>query len=154
MTLVANGLVEFHHHLLVKNLYFNPKVVSLRPAYLQSAPKWTGEEQHPWELIELYRALLLHEAGKTAECRARFEALHSLYAELGSGAIMELLKAFALTVQMILETDFPDELRLERNSLLDEAAKFLPATEPICQKLREAKQLTPDFWKLLPFNYK
>ena len=144
----------FHHHLLVKNLNFNPKAASLRPAYLQTAQEWTGEEQHPWELIELYRALLLHEAGKTVECRARFEAMHSLYAELGSGAIMQLLKAFALTVQMILETDSLDELRLERNSLLDQAVKFLPAAGLISQKLRGAKQLDPNFWKLLPFNYK
>ena len=76
------------------------------------------------------------------------------YLQLGSGAIMQLLKAFALTVQMILEKASPEELRIERNSLLDRAAKFLPATEPICQKLREANRLDSDFWKLLPFNYK
>ena len=144
----------FHHHLLVKNLYFNPEVGSLQDAYLQTAPNWTCKKQHPWELIELYRALLLHKAGRSVECQARFKALQDLYAELGSGAIMQLLNGFALTVWSLVGEGFTDELRIKRDSLLAQAKRTLPATIPICQKLREAKQPDPDFWAILPFNYK
>ena len=88
------------------------------------------------------------------ECQARFKALQDLFAELVSGAIMQLLNGFALTVWSLIGEGFTDELRIKRDSLLDQAERALPATSPICQKLREAKQLDPDFWAILPFNYK
>ena len=142
----------FHHHLLVKNLYFNPKAQSFRAAYLQAAEKWTGEDQHPWELIEFYRILLLHDAGETDASRKRVAALLEFYTELGGGAIMQLLNAFALTAFSLLEIGNGYGVELE--NLLNEVEKKLPAAAPVCQHLRTAEHPDSAFWSLLPFNYK
>lgn len=53
----------YHHHLLLRCLFLeanNTECQAARTVYLNQQDKWkTGSQQHPWELIALYRALLL-----------------------------------------------------------------------------------------------
>ena len=143
----------FHHHLLVKNLYFNPEVRSVRQDYLSHKTEWTGEEQHPWELIELYRILLLHEAGDPTGLHGRFDMMSDLYQALGNGGIILLLKAFALTACRIICGTPADKLP----ELLAAVEEKLPATAPCCKQLSEYLErgkTDAAFWKLIPFNYK
>ena len=53
-------------------------------------------------MVELYRILLLHEAGDRTGVRERFDELSNLYQSLGNGGIILLLKAFSLTACRII----------------------------------------------------
>jgi hypothetical protein len=57
---------KFAHYLLVRFLAVHGSQEE-RQAYLQEKGDWRAGEGHPWPLIDLYRALLLHQAGETAE---------------------------------------------------------------------------------------
>jgi hypothetical protein len=57
---------KFAHHLLVRFLVAHGSPEE-QQAYLAERVSWQSGDGHPWQLIELYRALLLHQAGETAE---------------------------------------------------------------------------------------
>ncbi|RKH29770.1 hypothetical protein D7V77_04890 [Corallococcus sp. CA041A] len=57
---------KFAHHLMLRFLVLHGSQDERR-VYLAEREAWRVREGHPWPLIELYRALLLHEAGAREE---------------------------------------------------------------------------------------
>ena len=144
----------FHHHLLVKNLFFNPEAERYIPLYLARRDTWQNKPQHPWELIELYRILLLHRQDPAA-AKERTEALWKLYGEIGGGGIMDLLEVFARCVISVTCGDA--ECVQQIFPKLGSIEADLPLAADICQKLGKAAagHLPADeIWPILPFNYK
>lgn len=141
----------FHHHLLVKNLYLNPELKSLQKEYLQFAAKWKTQEQHPWELIELYRILMSKE--NEAQVK-RFKILNKLYENMETGTILQLLQAFAWSVYNSVCGGEIDHNNIK--TMLADIKHELPACASFCDKIENilSGEITgKDIWKILPFNY-
>lgn len=141
----------FHHHLLVKNLYFNPQVLSLRQRYLLKKDKWSSAKQHPWELIELYRTLMQEDK---SDQRAHFRKLEKLYDDMDAGETLHLLQAFASGVYASLCGGHISLKNTER--IFSQVEEKLPATKEYCRKIRALLSGTSEekeCWKILPFNY-
>ena len=148
-----NTDMEYHHHLLVKNLFFNPGAAEHIPAYLERHAAWQTKPQHPWELIELYRILLLHRAHPD-EAKERIAALWTWY-DNAKGSVFRILEAFARCV--IFANCGDADCAKGVPDLLAPIKDKLPSAADICQKLRCAAtgQLSADeIWQILPFNYK
>jgi hypothetical protein len=64
---------KFAHHLLVRFLVAHGSQEERR-AYLSEQAEWGSGDGHPWPLIELYRALLLHQAGEVNESWAHIRS--------------------------------------------------------------------------------
>ena len=144
----------FHHHLLLRNLFFNPEAEQYRAAYLARRAEWTTEPQHPWELIELYRILLLNDLDPEA-AKARIPKLRALFDEMRGGGIIRLIEAFAYCA--ISRCCGDEDLGAPVPDLLAEVEKELPKTAECCAKLRQAAAGAledAEFWRILPFNYK
>ena len=142
---------SFHHHLLVKNLYLNPELKSLQKEYLQLAAKWKTQEQHPWELIELYRILMLKE--NEAQVK-RFKILNKLYENMETGTTLQLLQAFAWSVYNSVCGGEIDHDKIK--TMLADIKHNLPACTCYCDKIENilSGEITgKDIWKILPFNY-
>ena len=144
----------FHHHLLVKNLFFNPEAGKYIPLYLARRDTWQNKPQHPWELIELYRILLLHRQDPES-AKERTAALWQLYGEINGGGIMDLLEVFARCVISVTcgDTECVQQIFPKLGSIEAD----LPLAANICQKLGMAaagELSAEEIWPLLPFNYK
>lgn len=144
----------FHHHLLAKNLFFNPEAEKHIPLYLARRDTWQNKPQHPWELIELYRILLLYRQNP-AMAKERTAALWKLYEEINGGGIMNLLEVFARCVISVTYGDKDCVQGIFQK--LDLIKGKLPLAANICQKLGMAAAghlPAEEIWPLLPFNYK
>ena len=144
----------FHHHLLVKNLFFNPLVAQCKSRYLAHRLEWKCKPQHPWELIELYRILLLNSVSQD-EAALRCTALWDLFKEIDGGTILKLIEVFAHCA--IARYCGRVHRMPDMESVLFIIQRNMPKAAPFCSLLRQADagELTEDeFWNILPFNYK
>jgi tetratricopeptide (TPR) repeat protein len=146
-------LEPYHHHLLVKNLYLNPEAEKYRDAYLAQRQHWQSEPQHPWELIELYRVLMLYRV-YPAEANERAARLWALFQQVNGGSTIQLIEAFArCAVARVCGFPCLDGL----GAKLDAIQHDLPPAAPRCDALRRAatgELSDAEFWSILPFNYK
>ena len=64
---------RFDHHLWLRTLVAHPQqMAAARSAYLDARAQWQAGEDHPWPLIDAYRAWLLHDAGQDEEAATYF----------------------------------------------------------------------------------
>jgi hypothetical protein len=64
---------RFDHHLWLRTLVAHPQqMAGARSAYLDARAQWQAGEDHPWPLIDAYRAWLLHDAGQDEEAATYF----------------------------------------------------------------------------------
>ena len=109
--------------------------------------------QHPWELIELYRSLMIC-INDSQKARKRFALLWELYSEINGGSTLHLLEAYALTAsKKICGCEVQEE---KFNNLLKRIKQNLPAASDICNELQKtfAAPGRTMCWDILPFNYK
>lgn len=143
----------FHHHLLVKNLFRNPTLAGLRKQYLQYSSVWKKQTQHPWELIELYRVLLLNAENKQLRAE-RFKALLALYDSMPCEGILLLLRVFA---NIVYRVECAGEIDSEDNKkILNRLEVEYPAMSDTSRMLKLVMRgdTSPDsLWHILPFNY-
>lgn len=68
-SLACSGQFDrFDHHLWLRTLVAHPQLLAeARAAYLSACGQWQLGEDHPWPLIDAYRAWLLHDAGRDDE---------------------------------------------------------------------------------------
>ena len=143
--------MEFHHHLLVKNLYLNPELRYLQDEYLSYETRWQSNEQHPWELIGLYRMLMFKNKDKQQEY---FNKLNELYNEMAAGATLSLLQAFAWSVYSVVCNGEIDVNDLKK--MLAGVEQQLPGTSNYCAQITDAvlgNSPQKNIWHILPFNY-
>lgn len=144
----------YHHHLFLKSLWYNVFSVQAKEHYLDKKDLWfPGNGCHPWELIALYRALLLEDS---AESKEWFDTAISIVKADAHGATLKLIGAAIGAAAYCRHGD--EKYKVETLNLLDVAYKFLPAASRIIQKLKEVldspdESKIPNVLKLLPFNY-
>ena len=148
--LAGTTLKPYHHHILVKNLFFNPEAAQYRSAYISLHNDWQYEMQHPWELIGLYRVLLLYRVN-TRDAQQLANKLWELFAQLDDGATIKLLGAFAHCA--IERCCGLTDVNYKLDAVLNAIQKKLPMTATSCDALRHYDSLEA-LWRIIPFYYK
>lgn len=92
--------LRYPHHLWLRALVTFPDAAgAARASYLQQQKQWQSGDDHPWPLIEAYRAWLLHDAGQARQAGERLQAAIDACADTDNGATLhwmaEVLRALA-----------------------------------------------------------
>ena len=68
----SDPALKYHHHILLRYIVSGRAPKSVAAAYLARHDKWShGDDGHPWELIEFYRALLVEDPREKAALLSR-----------------------------------------------------------------------------------
>ena len=157
---------QYHHHLLVRALWFRGELGEARRRYLSSHREWQDGLQHPWELIDLYRALLaFHEhadpdAGAVI-AKEWFDRGIEIAEDGVHGATLLLISAIiAAVADCCIDAEYRDGKKYGEHALttMKRACEEVPAATPILRRVEIILQSpSPDrvneLLTLLPFNY-
>ena len=162
--LATNNSELYHHHLLLRTLWEN-NYEKHQQMYLSHQVHWKSGDQHPWELIEMYRGLLLFRNQKDnrdgAATQARFDRAIEIVTCEQHGATLQLIGAVIAAVAAcacstcVLQKKFIEQA----NELRQHAGMSLPEAAIIVYKLGEYLQAPSEndileILRQLPFNYK
>jgi tetratricopeptide (TPR) repeat protein len=154
----GTGVAAYHHHLLLRTLWFRPDLIDTRSAYLATRPSWQTGIRHPWPLIDCYRALLLWKGGENEHADAEELLVRAIQNTQDSehGVTLTLIGAMIVTVfQCANPNDVTDGIA---RKLLDQCRSGLPAAAQAVETLQAILD-TPDADSIdmalaaLPFNY-
>ena len=157
---------QYHHHLLVRALWFRGELGEARKRYLSHHTDWQDGLQHPWELINLYRALIaFHEhadpdAGAVI-AKQWFDRGIQIAEDGAHGATLLLIAAIiAAVADCCIDAEYCDGKMYGEHALLTmkAACEELPSAAPLLQRVEIILQSpSPDrvngLLALLPFNY-
>jgi hypothetical protein len=150
---------QYRHHLLIRAIYFVPECQRLRNWYLEKLFSWRCPLQHPWELVSLYRGLILMER---PESSARQHAIKQFSHALDicknetHGATLKLIGAMIATAAYCSTRD--RYYFNEAQSLLTKLDHTIPQAADAIARFRTAlnapgnNQIRPVL-EALPFNY-
>jgi tetratricopeptide (TPR) repeat protein len=150
---------QYHHHLLVRSLWFFEGQEELINTYLKKHSLWITGLNHPWELINCYRALFFWETNDDswiAEALKWFFTAIEITEFPQHGPTMRIIGAMIATIAACCLDDVRFTETAKR--LLTEAEIKLPAAGPAAAQLRCIAE-NPDPDKIdqalaaLPFNY-
>ena len=143
--------LKYHHHVLLRYIVSGRAPQAVADAYLSCRKKWAhGDDGHPWELIEFYRALLVDRPEEKAELLSR-----GLADINGGGPTLWVIGCVVLNALADFDPSARDTLR----RYLDEIRTALPAlgAKRLAALERAAKSPVPplDLAKsVLPFNFR
>lgn len=124
----AGQQARFDHHLWLRTLTTHPQQLAAeRAAYLSVRMQWQAGEDHPWPLIDAYRAWLLHDAGHREDA-AQYIGNAIIGCEAaGHGPTLqwmaEVLRVFAQALALPVDSDVAPEARLAE---LKESLPYAP----------------------------
>lgn len=150
---------EYRHHLLLRALYLVPELHPLRQYYLKEMDDWESALQHPWELINLYRALLIIDSDiSDARNLANhyFDQAFMICCDEEHGLILNLLGVMVATVALCVTGT--QSYYNEGQVILNRIGNRLPGAAPAIQVLQEvldapAPEKVSHVLNCLPFNY-
>lgn len=150
---------EYRHHLLVRALYLFPELKNLRLCYLNVRDTWVCGHQHPWELICLYRRLLLLDSeipGATKLAETHFDKGLRICCDESHGVTLNLIGAMIATIALCATGQ--DTWRTRASEILIRIETRLPGAAPAMSVLRDAlaspsTECIPRVLEALPFNY-
>jgi tetratricopeptide (TPR) repeat protein len=146
----------FHHHLFLRAIWWSKNLCAeARLEYLNRYQRWQTGEQHPWELIEMYRGLLLKGTRKTegAEC---FERAISVALLDSHGPTLRLSAAMIAVAGYCCYKR--ESFKNRALALLGETEPLIPHAAPMIQALRHlcrnpGEDKISQVLKLFPFNF-
>jgi hypothetical protein len=158
---------QYRHHLLLRLLLEdiepdgtpNPRTAALRESYIDVRERWfAGHPQHPWQLIDMYRGLLLWENDSDEFVQASVTCFDRAIATVRlaeQGATIRLTGGMIATVAACC---FDGSYSEQAGNLLDSIITELPASSATIGALRTVlNDPRPDLIQtainLLPFNY-
>lgn len=112
--------LRYAQHLWLRALVSQPGAFAdARAAYLQQAHAWQAGDDHPWPLIETYRAWLLHDAGDRTKAGQHLSWAIDECADTDKGPVLHwmaavlrtLAKALGITVHFTAPIMSADTLR-------------------------------------------
>lgn len=148
----------YHHHLLLRALYDGVGSAAALVAYLDAQDRWPSGDQHPWELVGLYRALLLRRTGAAPGAVTRqLESAHRL-ATADGGATLRLIGAVVAVVASCCDAA-ADAWPARADECLAVAARDLPGAATAVRTLRAVLAGPSEAGigaalAVLPFNYR
>lgn len=149
----------YHHHLLLRCLYYRPELERERQAYLDQRTVWQKDIQHPWPLIMLYRGLLLWQDEEPAAVEWFDHAIEAAE-QAPHGATLRLIGAMITTIACCCYNDSEAVAEIQERTLgkLNLLSPDLPGAGPTIKRLRAILQnpgpeSVDDALRALPFNY-
>lgn len=156
--LAASGQsLRYSHHLWLRTLLCFPEVsVEARMAYLEVRHQWQYGEDHPWGLIDAYRAWLLKLEGKDYQANERMINAIQLCSKVDSGSTLWWMAEVLRTLAKALNLQNVDQPSAETRSYLQ---KVLPAAPHESLSIFAREQSLGHekimYWlkQCLPFNF-
>ena len=151
--LATSGLPakRYAHHLLLRWLVLRGQPEQ-RDAYLKHRAEWQAGHGHPWPLIQIYRAILLHPNDATAAKQLALDAADLAFSA-DQGPVVRLIGACCRTIAAGWGEPWP-----EAAAEFKELEATLPAAQDRIATLRAAQenQMPPLdlLTKVLPFNFR
>jgi len=145
-----NPIDRYAHHLLLRWLVYRGDAITLNN-YLSKRENWSTGQGHPWELILLYRGILLHPTEPDAAVNLVLEAANIAF-DSNSGPTVNYIGACCKIVASIWGTKWN-----EKGIILQKLKEQLPAAEQRVSILERCNDnVSPvDFLKeVLPFNFR
>lgn len=149
----------YKHHLLTRSLFLRPtELAAALNAYLGVSRQWnSGDGQHPWELIDMYR-LLLREAVAPSSSKlagAPFRDLLRQFTGAATGATLRLIALMIAVVGFCHGDDWCGEYAREQiASLESELPDAGPEISSFGEMLNAASpDRVRDAIRVLPFNF-
>ncbi|WP_006786755.1 hypothetical protein [Thiorhodospira sibirica] len=150
-----NDRDKYTHHLLVRYLALHPNA-SGKTQYLQQRDHWAQGQGHPWPLIQLYRAILLHPHDPAAALEHALEGVN-LAQQSDQGPVVQLIGACIRVIAHHLGNPWPPE---HAHTTQNQLTQQIPAAQTHINKLTHYIQ-NPDTLKnpkpmledIIPFNF-
>lgn len=116
---------RFDHHLWLRALVSDPETFAdARSAYLDQQAAWQTGDDHPWPLINSYRAWLLRDAGQAGQAAAQLSAAIRQCAHADSGPTLRWMGAVLLTLAAALKIALDKDVSTDSAEALQQ---LLPA---------------------------
>ena len=149
----------YHHHLFLRSIWSMDGCDRARKCYADKRPSWIQGYDHPWELIEMYRGLLMA-SDPTMDAKQNASGCFNRAIEIATvaphGDTLQLIAGMiACVASCCFQGDaYPKKTAVLLNGLPDR----LPAAKPRIERLLEiAHNPAPDMITVamaqLPFNY-
>ncbi len=155
---VAEGLAKsaepgsrYRHHLLLRWLYDREAPAAVWSRYKARGAGWATGEGHPWALIEMYRALLLHRDGELDARSAADRCWEAGRSCDRGGATLLLIGGTIGAVACALVPDGERSVELARR--FEEVVRVLPSAAECVTKVREGRD-PRTVLAGLPFNFR
>ena len=148
----SNGPDErYAHHLLLRWLVHRGDEQT-RQAYLDRRDEWDADEGHPWPLIQIYRAILLHDTDPAAACKLALDGAERAF-RADQGPTVRLIGVCCRVVALAWGVPWG-----EGDQELDRINKQIPAAAERTERLRAALHKTASpldlLTTVLPFNFR
>ena len=151
---------RFAHYLWLRALVHLPQDLdSARQAYVQLQPEWHSGSDHPWPLINAYRAWLLHDAGHRTQAQALMQSAIQSCMDASHGPTLqwmaEVLRTLAHTLGLGLpKSEQPSaDQRQHLQQLLPHAPHMALAAFARAELGTTHAQLLQHLAACLPFNF-
>ena len=145
---------QYKHHLLVRSLFSRNDLGEFKAAYLAEKESWDFLPQHPWQLIEFYRAMLLNDE---ADSFKHLENALAICENEEHGGIIYLIGA---VISAAGATKFSGD---KKEFLQKKALEFVEKAENMRVIAKETAMLREkikencgieNILEILPFNYR
>ena len=144
---------QYKHHLLIRSLFSRNDLGEFKAAYLAEKENWNFLPQHPWQLLEFYRAMLLDDE---AESYKHQENALKICDFEEHGGIIALMGAVLAAAAIAKYPSKKDELKRKSLKFIEKAGSVAGAWK-ILDDLRQRLEEDRDFdsvLEFLPFNYR
>lgn len=142
---------RYAHHLLLRWLVFRGDA-DVRQAYLESEDSWKEGEGHPWELIQLYRSILLHSIDEKRALALALNGAWLAFAE-GQGPTVRLIGACCRAVAVAWGSPWP-QAENELNDLVESIPLAKAEIEILRKSLVSRVEPATLLKQVLPFNFR
>lgn len=151
---------RFDHHLWLRALVHWPQALgSARQAYVQQQPQWHSGSDHPWPLINAYRAWLLHDGGHRAPAQAHMLSAIQACMDDSHGPTLQWMAEVLRTLAHALGLELPEDAqpsaaqRQHLQQLLPHAPHAALAAFALAGLGTTHAQLLQHLAASLPFNF-
>ena len=151
---------RFAHYLWLRALVHLPQDLdSARQAYVQLQPQWHSGSDHPWPLINAYRAWLLHDAGHRTQAQALMQSAIQSCMDASHGPTLQWMAEVLRTLAHALGLGLPKseqpsaDQRQHLQQLLPHAPHMALAAFARAELGTTHAQLLQHLAACLPFNF-
>ena len=144
---------QYRHHLFIRSVFECSELAEYKQAYLAESKNWEFWPQHPWQLIEFYRAML---SDDEAESYKHLENALKICGFEEHGGIIALIGAVLAAAAIAKYPSRKDELKRKSLEFIEKAGSVAGAGK-ILGDLRQRLEKGCDFasvLEFLPFNYR
>ncbi len=142
---------RYAHHLLLRWLVFRGDADACR-AYLDREDSWKEGEGHPWELIQLYRGLLLHSRDENRALSLVLDGARQAFAE-GQGPTVRLIGSCCRAVAVAWGNPWA-QAEDELNYLVESIPLAQSRIEVLRKALVNPVEPVTLLMEVLPFNFR